>query len=77
MPALPMVGARPPASLDQIEHLLAELVPLVDVATPERRGRPAMLAAGLVWGAMLTAILHGGSSMRGIWRTIATTGLWH
>lgn len=63
--------------LDQIEALLADLVPLLEVDRPARRGRPATLAAGLVWGALLTVILHGGSSLRGVWRLIATTGLWH
>jgi Transposase DDE domain len=72
---VPVDATAPP--LDQIETLLADLVPLVDLATPERRGRPAIMAAGLVWGALLTAVLQGGSSLRGVWRTIATTGLWH
>lgn len=64
----------PVDELDQIEALLAELVPLIDDAPPARRGRPLALAAGLVWASVLLAVLHGGSSLRGVGRTAATTG---
>lgn len=74
MPVPPVSSSLP--SHDQLEAELARLVPLIDLTIPQV-GRPAVMAAGLVWGALLTAVLHGGSSLRGVWRTIAMTGLWH
>jgi hypothetical protein len=67
----------PADDLDQIEALLAELVPRIDDAPPARRGRPIVLHAGLVWASVLLAVLHGGASLRGVGRTAATTGALH
>ena len=64
----------PADDLDQIEALLADLLPLIDDAPPARRGRPLALTAGLVWASVLLAVLHGGASLRGVGRTVATTG---
>lgn len=69
--------APSPPLPDQIDAILMELVPLLDQDRPGGRGRPTVMGAGLVWGALLTAVLRGGSSLRGVWRTIAITGLWH
>jgi len=64
----------PADDLDQIEALLADLLPLIDDAPPARRGRPIALTAGLVWASVLLAVLHGGTSLRGVGRMAATTG---
>ena len=65
-----------PARLDSIEALLATLIPRLAFPTATR-GRPEVLPAALLWGALLVCILDGQPRQRAIWRVVTGSGLWH
>jgi len=62
--------------LDSIEALLATLIPRLAFPTATR-GRPEVLPAALLWGALLVCILDGQPRQRAIWRVVTGSGLWH
>lgn len=65
-------------ALDAVETLLRSL--LTVLPTPETqtvvRGRPPLLPAMCLWGALLVGVLRGVGSQRGIWRLLTCYGLW-
>ena len=53
---------------------------LVTGLSPEpvlARGRPRILPALALWSGLLVGILRGATSVAGIWRLLASAGLWH
>ena len=80
-PAPPDLDALVPqgtTALDTVEDLLRALVatlPDPDTRTVVR-GRPPLLPAVCLWGAVLVGVLRGLGSQRGIWRLLTCYGLW-
>jgi hypothetical protein len=64
--------------LDQVETFLAavlhDLVP--DPTAARGVGRPRILPALALWGALLVGILRGYASQRALWRLLSQAGLW-
>jgi len=74
MDLVPAPGRSAP--VDSVEVFLADLIPRL--AFPAAvRGRPEVLPAALLWGAMLVCILDGQLRQRAIWRMVTGSGLWH
>jgi DDE family transposase len=57
-----------------LESLLGDLAE--EPSGPPGRGRPRVLPALLLWGALVTCVLEGQPSQRAIWRKLADHGLW-
>lgn len=57
-----------------LEALLGDLAE--EPCHPPGRGRPRVLPALLLWGALVTCVLEGQPSQRAIWRKLADHGLW-
>lgn len=77
-PALDRVLPHGTDALDAVEGLLRALVqtlPAPDTRVAVR-GRPPLLPAVCLWGAVLVGVLRGLASQRGVWRLLACHGLW-
>jgi hypothetical protein len=70
------VPAAPLPALDAIDATLADLISHVRFE-PATRGRPEILPAALLWGAVCVSILSGAPTQRAIWRVATGSGLWH
>jgi hypothetical protein len=57
-----------------LKSLLGELTE--EPSGPPGRGRPRVLPALMLWGALVTCVLEGQPSQRAIWRKLADHGLW-
>src|SRR5512142_1257858 len=65
-------------TLDRIEAFLRELIEAL-VPQPSKTGqpgRPAVLPALCLWAGVVVCVLRGWSSQLGIWRLLASKGLW-
>ena len=64
-------------AIDQIEATLRDLVAGLSPEPVLARGRPRVLPALALWSGLLVGILRGATSVAGIWRLLASAGLWH
>lgn len=64
--------------LDSIEGFLSDMLQKLEPIKqdPLGRGRPRILPAMCLWGALLVCVLRGQGSQLAIWRLISRTSLW-
>lgn len=74
----PPAGDTTTPSASDVERFLETLLADLDLepSGPPARGRPRVIPALVLWGALVTCILEGQPSQRAIWRKIADQGLW-
>lgn len=65
-------------SVSDVERFLETLLADFDLepSGPPGPGRPRVLPALVLWGALVTCVIEGQPSQRAIWRKIADQGLW-
>lgn len=65
-------------SVSAIERFLETLLGDLDLepSGPPEPGRPRVIPALVLWGALVTCVIEGQPSQRAIWRKIADQGLW-
>ena len=65
-------------SVSDIERFLETLLGDLDLepSGPPGPGRPRVIPALVLWGALVTCVIEGQPSQRAIWRKIADQGLW-
>jgi hypothetical protein len=64
-----------PVALDAIEAQLRDLIPS-RCPPPAACGRPASLAAAVLWSGLLVCVLRKMTSQQALWRLLAQSGLW-